>query len=112
MRTYDYTESYDYCRKRAMISASPEELTQLADDDIYDIRSIVAQNDSTYPETLAKLAYDKHWVIRYHVAKNKKTPPDVLTKLANDSIASIRANVWRRRFLCQLKQTVSSPDFL
>ena len=42
------------------------------------------------PESLSELANDEEWYIRCIVAENPNTPPNALSKLAEDNSAAVR----------------------
>ncbi len=85
----------DVSVRKAIVSqtAIPEILETLAEDEMSDVRSQVAENTNTSKELLRQLSQDTEAIVLTKVAGNPNTPNAVLENLAQDKSVEVRRAV-------------------
>ena len=71
-------------------NTSAEKLSELAKENSWDVRKLVAGNPNTSTDVLIKLSEDEDWDVREEVARNPNTPINVLNMLSKDSNWHVR----------------------
>jgi len=84
--TFETTEmSMEFRRELAKITDRNKLLSELAEDEDWEVRYAVAGNPNISAKTLSELAKDNIWNVRCAVARNSNTSTETLSELAKDN---------------------------